>query len=100
MRPKSEIRGTAEQVVKGIRRATRKHHATEEKIRIELLEGLPGEFRLADDFVCSHLAPEVAFSLMVGNQRASSISWIPARLATTKRRRRHCRCGNTACKER
>lgn len=47
MRPKSETCGTAEQVVKDIRRATRKHHAAEEKIRI-VLEGLRGEYGIAE----------------------------------------------------
>ena len=47
MRPKSETRGTAEQTVKDIRRATRKHHAAEEKIRI-VLEGLRGEYSIAE----------------------------------------------------
>ena len=41
----SRTRGTAEQDVNDIRRATRKHHAAEEKIRI-VLEGLPGEYSL------------------------------------------------------
>jgi transposase len=47
MRPKSETVGTTEQVVKDIRRATRKHHAAEEKIRI-VLEGLRGEYSVAE----------------------------------------------------
>jgi transposase len=34
MRQKSETRATPEQIVKNIRRATRKHHSAEEKIRI------------------------------------------------------------------
>ena len=38
---------SAEQVVKDIRRATRKHHAAEEKIRI-VLEGLRGEYSIAE----------------------------------------------------
>ena len=39
MRQKSETRGgTPEQIVKDIRRATRKHYSAEEKIRI-VLEG-------------------------------------------------------------
>jgi hypothetical protein len=43
MRQKSETRATTpEQIVKDIRRATRKHHSAEEKIRI-VLEGLRGE---------------------------------------------------------
>jgi transposase len=36
-----------DQVVKDIRRATRKHHAAEEKIRI-VLEGLRGEYSIAE----------------------------------------------------
>ena len=47
MRPKSEARGTAEQTVKEIKRATRKHHSAEEKIRI-VLEGLRGEYSIAE----------------------------------------------------
>jgi transposase len=47
MRQKSETRATPEQIVKNIRRATRKHHSAEEKIRI-VLEGLRGEYSIAD----------------------------------------------------
>jgi transposase-like protein len=48
MRRKSETRGgTPEQIVKDIRRATRKHHSAEEKIRI-VLEGLRGEYSIAE----------------------------------------------------
>ena len=36
MRPKSETVGTSEEVVKDIRRATRKQYSAEEKIRIVL----------------------------------------------------------------
>jgi len=47
-RQKSEAPKTApEQVVKDIRRATRKHHSAEEKIRI-VLEGLRGEYSIAE----------------------------------------------------
>ncbi len=38
---------TSEQVVKNIRRATRKHHSAEEKIRI-VLDGLRGEYSIAE----------------------------------------------------
>ena len=38
---------TSERVVKDIRRATRKHHSAEEKIRI-VLDGLRGEFSIAE----------------------------------------------------
>jgi transposase len=45
MRQKSrKLKGPAEKVVKDIRRATRKRHSSEEKIRI-VLEGLRGEAR-------------------------------------------------------
>lgn len=38
---------SAEAVVKDIRRATRKHHAAEDKIRV-VLEGLRGEYSIAE----------------------------------------------------
>ena len=45
---KSKTRATTpEQIVKDIRRATRKHHSAEEKIRI-VLEGLRGEYSIAE----------------------------------------------------
>jgi transposase len=45
---KSETRATMpEQFVKGIRRATRKHHSAKEKIRI-VLEGLRGGYSIAE----------------------------------------------------
>jgi transposase len=48
MRQKSGTRETtSEQVVKDIRRATRKHHSAEEKIRI-VLDGLRGEYSIAE----------------------------------------------------
>lgn len=47
MRHKSGSEGSAEKTVKDIRRATRKRHATEEKIRI-VLEGLRGEYSIAE----------------------------------------------------
>ena len=47
MRQRSETRATPEQIVKGIRRATRKHHSAEEKIRV-VLEGLRGEYSIAE----------------------------------------------------
>ena len=47
MRQKSGAgRAPAEQVIKDIRRATRKHHGAEEKIRV-VLEGLRGEESIA-----------------------------------------------------
>jgi transposase len=48
MRQKSETAATiSEQAVKDIRRATRKHHSAEEKLRI-VLDGLRGEYSIAE----------------------------------------------------
>ena len=48
MRPKSSsTKKPAEQVVKDIRRATRRHFSAEDKIRI-VLDGLRGEDSIAD----------------------------------------------------
>ena len=48
MRQKSVTRAaTPEQIVKDIRRATRKHHSAEEKIRVGR-EGLRGEYSIAE----------------------------------------------------
>ena len=47
MRQKSEAHGSSEQVVKDIRRATRKQYSAEEKIRI-VLDGLRGEYSIAE----------------------------------------------------
>ena len=47
MRQKSETpKSTSEQVVKNIRRATRKHHLAEAKIRV-VLDGPRGEYSIA-----------------------------------------------------
>ena len=47
MRAKSETQNPSEQVVKDIRRATRKQYSAEEKIRI-VLDGLRGEYSIAE----------------------------------------------------
>jgi transposase len=48
MRQKSvTLNGSSEQVVKNIRRATRKHYSAEDKIRI-VLDGLRGEYSIAE----------------------------------------------------
>jgi transposase len=48
MRQKSEAgKGSSEQVVRDIRRATRKQYSAEEKIRI-VLDGLRGEYSIAE----------------------------------------------------
>jgi transposase len=47
MRQKSETRaGTLDQIVKDIRRATRKHNSAEENTRV-VLEGLRSEYSIA-----------------------------------------------------
>ena len=47
MKHTSENHGTSEQVVKDIRRTTRKQYSAEEKIRI-VLDGLRGEYSIAE----------------------------------------------------
>ena len=47
MRQKSGAQASAEAHVKEIRRATRRHHGAEEKIRI-VLEGLRGDYSIAE----------------------------------------------------
>jgi transposase len=48
MSQKSKLQApSSEQIVKDIRRATRKHHSAEEKIRI-VLDGLRGEYSIAE----------------------------------------------------
>ena len=56
MRPKSlSAKKPAEQVVKDIRRATRRHFSAEDKIRI-VLEGLRGDDSIAEhSFQVSHV---------------------------------------------
>ena len=51
---------SAENVVKEIRRRTRKHHSAEEKIRI-VLEGLRGEESIAELCRCEGIAPSVYY---------------------------------------
>jgi transposase len=47
MRQKSGTPNGSEQVVKGIRRAMRKHYSAEDKIRV-VLDGLRGEYSIAE----------------------------------------------------
>lgn len=65
MSQKSGPQGSAEQHVKDIRRATRKQHSSEEKIRI-VLEGLRGEYSIAQ--LCRRegiaIAKAIAVALM------------------------------------
>jgi transposase len=53
----------AEQVVKEIRRATRKHYSAEEKIRI-VLEGLRGENSIAELCRREGIPPNVYYPLV------------------------------------
>ncbi len=62
MRNKSGPEGSAEKTVKDIRRATRKRHATEEKIRI-VLEGLRGEYSIAELCRPENIAQSLYYSL-------------------------------------
>lgn len=54
-------KGPAEQVVKGIRRATRKLDSSEEKIRI-VLSGLRGEDRIAEHCHNENIAQSLLYS--------------------------------------
>jgi transposase len=54
----NQPKATAEQVVKDIRRATRRHYSTEDKIRI-VLSGLRGKKRLAGDTARAATSDEV-----------------------------------------
>ena len=47
MKQRSKTRATPELIVKNIRRATRKHHSVDEKIRV-VLKGLRGEQGIAE----------------------------------------------------
>jgi hypothetical protein len=58
----------AESVIKDIRRATRKHHSAEEKIRI-VLEGLRGEDSIAAIYAAVKTLPK-AF-IIVGRRSSS-----------------------------
>ena len=78
MRQKSETRATPEQIVKNIRRATRKHHSAEEKIRI-VLEGLRGEYSIAELCRREGIAESLYYSwskefLEAGKKQARSAS--------------------------
>jgi transposase len=85
MRQKSETtKTTSEQVVKNIRRATRKHHSAEEKIRI-VLDGLRGEYSIAELCRREGIAESLYYSwskefLEAGKRRLASDT---SRAATT-----------------
>ena len=85
MRQKSETRATTrDQIVKDIRRATRKHHSAEEKIRI-VLEGLRGEYSIAELCRREGIAESLYYSwskefLEAGNKRLAGHT---ARAATS-----------------
>jgi transposase len=58
---------SAEKTVRDIRRATRRHHSAEEKIRI-VLEGLRGEDSIAE--LCRKSACSTATALLSSSSRA------------------------------
>jgi transposase len=75
---------TSEQVVKNIRRATRKHHSAEDKIRI-VLDGLRGEYSIAELCRREEIAESLYYSwskefLEAGKRRLAGDT---ARAATT-----------------
>src|SRR4051794_36988500 len=61
MRQKSGPNGSSEQVVKNIRRATRKHYSAEDKIRI-VLDGLRGEYSVAELYRREGIAESLYYS--------------------------------------
>ena len=81
---------SAEKTVRDIRRATRRHHSAEEKIRI-VLEGLRGEVRLL-----SFVAKKESTRTSITDGRRNF--WRPARsgwLATRRERRPRTRSRNS-----
>jgi transposase len=92
MRQKYDTQGTSsEQVVKDIRRATRKQHSTEEKIRI-VLDGLRGEFSIAELCRRQGIAESLYYSwskefLEAGKRRLAGDT---ARAATSNEVKDHC----------
>jgi transposase len=85
MRQKSETRATSEQIVKDIRRATRKHHSAEEKIRV-VLEGLRGEYSIAELCRREGIAESLYYSwskefLEAGKKRVAYETSIPPNFA-------------------
>ena len=95
MRPKSETRGTSEQVVKDIRRATRKQYSAEEKIRI-VLDGLRGEYSIAELCRREGIAESLYYSwskefLEAGKRRLSGDTERSASTGEVKELRREVR---------
>ena len=95
MRQKSETRGTSEQVVKDIRRATRKQYSAEEKIRI-VLDGLRGEYSIAELCRREGIAESLYYSwskefLEAGKRRLSGDTERSASTGEVKELRREVR---------
>jgi hypothetical protein len=73
MRQKSNSTpASSETLVRNIRRATRKHHAAEEKIRI-VLDGLRGETSIAE--LCRIVALRVMNAFKAARSLRPPISW-------------------------
>ncbi len=96
MRQKSATRVTSsEQVVKDIRRATRKQYSTEEKIRI-VLDGLWGEYSIAELCRREGIAESLYYSwskefLEAGKRRLSGDTERSASTGEVKELRREVR---------
>ena len=69
---------TSERVVKDIRRATRKHHSAEEKIRI-VLDGLRGEYSIAELSRREGIAGSLYYSWSRGSLEAGIAVWLGIR---------------------
>lgn len=79
MRQKSETRATtSEPVVKDIRRAARKHHSAEEKIRI-VPDGLRGEYSIAELSRREGIAGSLYYSWSRGSLEAGIAVWLGIR---------------------
>ena len=68
----------AEQVVKDIRRATRRHYSTEDKIRI-VLSGLRGEDSIAELCRKEGIAQGLYYSWSKGSSRPARSAWLGTR---------------------
>lgn len=55
------MKSPGEKIVKDIKRATRKHYSSEEKIRIVLLEGLRGEGSIAELWRCAGISEGIYY---------------------------------------
>ena len=73
-KPTTQV-GSSEQVVKDIRRATRKRYSADEKIRI-VLDGLRGEYSIPELCRREGVATSVAITSVVSTASIMSVSTI------------------------